>query len=81
MNQLFPLPVAVPLMTAAALLAFRSLLRGRQVRGVVAVATSASVGPPNDVTGPRRMSCICLPGSHYAPRPQHKPGSAGRARS
>ena len=43
MNQLFPLSVAVPLMTAAALLAFRSLLRGRQVRGVIAVAASASV--------------------------------------
>ena len=43
MNQLFPLSVAVPLMTAAVLLAFRPLLQGRQVRGVIAVAASASV--------------------------------------
>ena len=44
MNPLFPLSVAVPLLTAAALLAFRPLLRDRRnVRGLVAVAASASV--------------------------------------
>jgi multicomponent Na+:H+ antiporter subunit D len=44
MNPLFPLSVAVPLLTAAALLACRPLLRNRrQVRGLVAVAASASV--------------------------------------
>jgi multicomponent Na+:H+ antiporter subunit D len=44
MNQLFPLSVAVPLLTAAALLAFRPLLRDRRnARGLVAVAASASV--------------------------------------
>src|SRR5690348_6624470 len=44
MNQLFPLAVTVPLLVAAALLAFRSLLQDkRQVRGLVAVAASASV--------------------------------------
>src|ERR1700729_2833629 len=44
MNPLFPLTVAVPLLTAAALLACRPLLRDRrQVRGLVAVAATASV--------------------------------------
>jgi multicomponent Na+:H+ antiporter subunit D len=44
MNPLFPLSVAVPLLTAAALLACRPLLRDRRnVRGLVAVAASASV--------------------------------------
>jgi multicomponent Na+:H+ antiporter subunit D len=44
MNQFFPLPVAVPLLTAAAMLAFRPLLRDRRnARGLVAVAASASV--------------------------------------
>ncbi|MGH3265565.1 MAG: complex I subunit 5 family protein, partial [Trebonia sp.] len=44
MNQLFPLSVVVPLLTAAALLALRALLEDkRQVRGLVAVAASASV--------------------------------------
>ena len=44
MNQLFPLSVAVPLLTAAALLAFRPLLRDRRnARGLVAVAASVSV--------------------------------------
>jgi multicomponent Na+:H+ antiporter subunit D len=44
MNPLFPLSVAVPLLTAAALLACRPLLRHhRQVRGLVAVAATASV--------------------------------------
>ncbi|HVT67028.1 MAG TPA: complex I subunit 5 family protein [Trebonia sp.] len=44
MDQLFALAVAVPLLMAAALLAFRSLLQNRrQVRGVLAVAASASV--------------------------------------
>jgi len=43
MSQLFPLSVAVPLLVAAGLLAFRPLLRGkRQVRGLVAVAASVS---------------------------------------
>ena len=44
MNQLFALSVAVPLLTAAALLAFRPLLRERRnTRSLVAVAASASV--------------------------------------
>ncbi|HET6195428.1 MAG TPA: complex I subunit 5 family protein, partial [Acetobacteraceae bacterium] len=44
MDNLFPLSVAVPLLTAAALLAFRPLLRDkRNIRGVVAVAASVSV--------------------------------------
>jgi multicomponent Na+:H+ antiporter subunit D len=44
MDALFALPVAVPLLTAAALLALRPLLRDkRQVRGVIAVAASVSV--------------------------------------
>jgi multicomponent Na+:H+ antiporter subunit D len=44
MNQLFPLSVVVPLLTAAALLAARAPLKDkRQVRGLVAVAASASV--------------------------------------
>jgi multicomponent Na+:H+ antiporter subunit D len=44
MNQLFPLSVVVPLLTAAGLLALRPLLKERrQVRGLVAVAASASV--------------------------------------
>jgi len=44
MDHLFPLSVAVPLLAAAALLAFRPLLRGRRdTRGVVAVAASVSV--------------------------------------
>jgi multicomponent Na+:H+ antiporter subunit D len=44
MDHLFPLSVAVPLLTAAALLAFRPLLRGRRnARGVAAVAASLSV--------------------------------------
>src|SRR6185437_13963252 len=44
MSQLFPLSVAVPLLVAAGLLAFRSLLEGkRQVRGLVAVAAPVSV--------------------------------------
>ncbi|HEX9040882.1 MAG TPA: complex I subunit 5 family protein [Trebonia sp.] len=44
MNQFFALSVAVPLLTAAALLAFRPLLRDRRnARGLVAVAASASV--------------------------------------
>ena len=44
MNQLFPLSVAVPLLAAAALLAFRPLLRDRRnARGLVAVAASVSV--------------------------------------
>jgi len=44
MDQLFALSVTVPLVVAAALLAFRPLLHGnRAVRGVVAVATSLAV--------------------------------------
>jgi multicomponent Na+:H+ antiporter subunit D len=44
MNPLFPLSVAVPLLTAAALLACRPLLRHhRQVRGLMAVTAAASV--------------------------------------
>jgi multicomponent Na+:H+ antiporter subunit D len=44
MNQLFPLTVVIPLLTAAGLLAFRPLLRGRRaVRGLVAVAAAAAV--------------------------------------
>jgi multicomponent Na+:H+ antiporter subunit D len=44
MNQLSPLSVAVPLLTAAALLAFRAPLKERRnVRNLVAVAASASV--------------------------------------
>ena len=44
MNQLFPLSVAVPLLTAAALLALRGPLKNkRQVRGLVAVAAAAAV--------------------------------------
>src|SRR6185437_17113459 len=44
MNQIFPLVVAVPLMVAAALLAFRPVLKDkRNVRGLVAVAASVSV--------------------------------------
>jgi multicomponent Na+:H+ antiporter subunit D len=41
MNQLFPLSVAVPLLTAAGLLALRPLLNERrQVRGLIAVAAA-----------------------------------------
>ena len=44
MNQLFPLSVAVPLLTAAALLAFRAPLKDkRQVRGLVAVGAAVAV--------------------------------------
>jgi len=44
MNQLFPLSVAVPLLTAAALLAFRTPLKDkRQVRGLVAVGAAVAV--------------------------------------
>lgn len=44
MDQLFALSVTVPLVVAAALLAFRPLLHGnRAVRGLVAVATSLAV--------------------------------------
>jgi multicomponent Na+:H+ antiporter subunit D len=44
MNQLFPLAVVVPLLTAAALAALRAPLRDkRQVRGLVAVAAAAAV--------------------------------------
>jgi multicomponent Na+:H+ antiporter subunit D len=44
MNQLFALSVAVPLLTAAALLAARPLLQGKRLaRGLVAVAASLSV--------------------------------------
>jgi multicomponent Na+:H+ antiporter subunit D len=44
MNQLFPLSVVVPLLTAAALLAFRGLLKEkRNVRGLIAVAASVAV--------------------------------------
>jgi multicomponent Na+:H+ antiporter subunit D len=44
MDPFFPLPLVVPLLTAAALLAFRPLLRERRnVRSLVAVAASASV--------------------------------------
>ena len=44
MNQLAPLSVVVPLLTAAGLLALRPLLKERRnVRGLVAVAASASV--------------------------------------
>jgi multicomponent Na+:H+ antiporter subunit D len=43
MNQLFPLSVAVPLLTAAALLATRTWLKDkRQVRGLVAVAAAVA---------------------------------------
>jgi multicomponent Na+:H+ antiporter subunit D len=44
MNQLFPLSVVVPLLTAAALLAFRGpLTEKRHVRGLIAVAASVAV--------------------------------------
>jgi multicomponent Na+:H+ antiporter subunit D len=44
MDQLFALSVAVPLLTAAALLAARPLLQGRrQLRGLVAVAAAVAV--------------------------------------
>ncbi|HEY6495471.1 MAG TPA: complex I subunit 5 family protein [Trebonia sp.] len=44
MNQLFPLVIVVPLLTAAALLALRPLLRDkRQVRGIIAVAAAVTV--------------------------------------
>jgi multicomponent Na+:H+ antiporter subunit D len=44
MNQLFPLAVTVPLLTAAALLALRPLLKGKRlVRDLVAVAATAAV--------------------------------------
>ena len=44
MDHSFPLVVAVPLLTAAGLLAFRPLLQGRRdARGLVAVAASVSV--------------------------------------
>jgi multicomponent Na+:H+ antiporter subunit D len=44
MNQLFPLAVVVPLLTAAALAAARTPLKGkRQVRGLVAVAAAVAV--------------------------------------
>ncbi len=44
MNQLFPLSVVVPLLSAAGLVALRPLLNERRrVRGLIAVAASASV--------------------------------------
>jgi multicomponent Na+:H+ antiporter subunit D len=44
MNQLFPLSVTVPLLTAAALLAARTPLKNkRQVRGLIAVAAAVAV--------------------------------------
>src|ERR1700742_3450419 len=44
MNQLFPLSVTVPLLTAAALLAARTPLKNkRQVRGLIAVAAAGAV--------------------------------------
>ncbi|HET9080270.1 MAG TPA: complex I subunit 5 family protein [Trebonia sp.] len=44
MNQLFPLAVAVPLLVAAALVAFRSPLQDRRtIRSVAAIAAAASV--------------------------------------
>jgi multicomponent Na+:H+ antiporter subunit D len=43
MDHLFPLAVVVPLLTAAGLLAFRPLLKGRDARGWIAVGASLSV--------------------------------------